>query len=247
MRCLLALLVLLTACTATDELSAGPPRTPDETLAALRERTGKLASFYGVVSVAYDGPDRKGTFDAIIHWRRSGELRMTAYKDLLLAAPDVFDLLLGREEWALVSDDHEVKKRGPRAELPGAEPRFAAVHWAGDVMFRPGTLGPEAKVSSEGELQLVRTTIPSGATAIWTVDPRTLAVQAGELICPDERRIHLRFREWKAPAPGLLLPGRVELQDPTGETVMQMRLKDFELDPALEDALFSPDVVLEDE
>lgn len=244
-----ALVVLsLAACATPEELASGPPRTPAETLAALEERTGKVRSLYGVVEIAYDGPDREGTFDAIVHWRAGragGELRLTAYKDLFLAAPDVFDLLLLPGEWALVADDHALKRRGPRAELPASEPRFAAIHWAGEAMFLAGLIGTEPRVAGEGERRLLRTTLSSGAAAVWTVDPRTLAVPEGEVIAPDGRRIALRFSDWKAPAAGVLLPGRVELHDPTGETRMEMRLQEYELDPALADELFSPDAVLE--
>ena len=245
--------LLLCACAAA-ELPQGPPRSPQETLQALRERTGQVSSLYGVVEIAYDGPDRRGTFDAVVHWRAPGELRLTAYKDLLLAAPDVFDLLLTPEAWALAArpdgPDDEVRARrsGARAELPAEEPRFAAVHWVGEGLFLPGAVGEQAtvEVAEEGARQLVTTRLGSGASVTWTVDPRTLAVSGGEVVGGDGRRIALRFSGWIVDQ-GLLLPERVELSDPRGETRMTIRLREHELNPVLDGAIFLPRAVLEAE
>jgi hypothetical protein len=250
---LAAATLLAAACATGDALPSGPPRAPAETLGALRARTRAVSSLYGVVEIAYDGPDRRGTFDAVVHWRAPGELRLTAYKDLLLAAPDVFDLLLTPREWALVArpdgpqDDVRARRRGPRAELPANEPRFAAVHWVGEGMFLAGAVADEATVEEADGRQRVRTRLASGAPVTWEVDPRTLAVPAGEVEGEDGRRIALRFAAWRALAPGVLLPGEVELSDPRGRTRMAMRLREHELNPALDAATFRPESVLEAE
>lgn len=245
------LLGLLAGCAATGELPQGPARSPQETLAALAERGARARTLYGVVEIAYDGPDRRGTFDAVVHWRAPGELRLTAYKDLLLAAPDVFDLLLGPEEWALAArpdsdDGGRTRKRGARADLPGEEPRFAAVHWVAEGLFLPGLPAPGSTIEAAGERQRLSTRLASGAEVTWLVDPRTLAVVSGEVTCGDGRRITLRYAAWRADQ-GLPVPGEIELTDPRGETRLLIRLREHEVDPALDPSTFRPESVLEAE
>lgn len=257
--------LLLAACTGPPPLPEGPRRTPAETLAALRARGAQVHSLYGVIVIAYDGPDRRGTFDAIVHWEAPGRLRLTAYKDLLVVAPDVFDLLLTPEEWALAArpdgpqDEVRARRRGRREDLPAAEPRFAAVHWVGEGLFLPGALsGPaevlEAEVLEDGERQRVRTRLASGAQAEWLIDPRTLAISEGTVTGGDGRWIGLRFSGWRADeaeagqgAGGVLFPEQVELSDPAGQTRMTIRLREHELNPALDPAVFAPRSVLEAE
>lgn len=257
-RALLPLVSLLLACAGPPALPEGPRRTPEETLAALRARGQQVHSLYGVIEIAYDGPDRRGTFDAIVHWEAPGRLRLTAYKDLLVVAPDVFDLLLTPEEWALAArpdgpqDEVRARRRGRRADLPAAEPRFAAVHWVGEGLFLPGAVSGLAEVLEDGERQRVRTRLSSGAEAEWLIDPRTLAISEGTVTGGDGRWIGLRFSGWRADEAeagpgGVLFPEQVELSDPAGQTRMTIRLREHELNPALDPAVFAPRSVLEAE
>jgi hypothetical protein len=214
------------------------------TVATLRSRTAAVSSGYAVLAMAFDGPERSGTLDAAVHWRAPHELRVTAFKDLVLTARDVFDLLLGSEEYALElveDDDRRTRDRGAVAVFPQAHPRFAGFFWAGESLLLAGAVhGDDGRVvRRDAETVQVAARLRNGATVTWVLSADTLTPREGRIEAPEGRVLTLRYLGW-AQVGEQILPDVVELEDPAGDFAVRMEASEFEVNVDLGTRPFDP-------
>jgi hypothetical protein len=211
----LLLLILAGACAAAPASPSPQPRT----LAEVR-------TLDAVLDLAYDGPDRRGTFEAVCNYERGRGLRLTAFKDLVvLGSEPIFDLLLEPDRFALdvAARDGEpaVHDRGPLAAFPDRHPRFAGLFWAREALFLPGALGDDARH------------VPSGAFVAWNRAPGTLEVVAGAISAP---RCELRLRYGDYQEAGDCIPRHVVYEE--GGTRIEVRVKDLDVNAPLAPGVF---------
>ncbi len=204
----------------------------------LAERSA-IDSLAAVLRMAYEGPARKGTFDAVALYQAPRRLRLTAYKDLVLATHDVFDLAIGPRWFGLEYEpegaDAPARFRGPAEALPREHPRFSGFFWAGEALFRPGAGAAARVVADDGRRVIVEALLPSGALARWTARRDTLEVLSGEVRSPQGAVIELTFGDYRRLG-AAFVPGRVTFADRAGGVRIEVRVKELEVDPPLEPA-----------
>lgn len=221
------------------------PLDDASTLAVVSSRTD-VEGVYAVIECAYDGPDRSGAFDAVVYWRAPGRLRVSAFKDLVLATRGVFDLCLGAERYAvevLGEDDEPLVERGALEDFPREQERFAGFYWAREALFLAGAIADEARVVERTADRVVLAgRVRSGAAVRWIADPDTLAIREG-LVTAGEREVRIAYAGFFAAGGGVFLPGEVTFSDPAAGTRMVMRVDEHELDPPPDPFVFDPDTV----
>lgn len=211
-------------------------------VAALQSRTRGVESAYALLSMAFDGPERSGTIDAAVQWRAPHALRVTAFKDLVLSARDVFDLLLGDVDYAFVfhDDDAPVRARGPVASFPSAHPRFATFYWAGEALLLAGAVGDEGRVVARSdELVQVEARLRNGAAVTWTLSAANLTPFMGRIVAPGERVLTIRYHGW-VEVDGRVLPREVSLDDPSAGFAVRFEASDLEVNVELDPQAFDP-------
>jgi len=213
------------------------------TVAVLRSRTAAVHSAYALLSMAFDSPDRSGTVDAAVNWRAPHELRVTAFKDLVLTTRDVFDLLLGAQEYALEfseDDDGAGRDQGPLADFPQAQPEFAGFYWAGEALLLGGAVHDVGcVVRRDGETVEVAATLRNGAPVTWVLASDTLTPRSGRIQAPGGRVLTLRYLGWTQVG-GHFLPHSVELDDPSAEFSVRFEAVELEVNVELDPTVFEP-------
>ncbi|MGE0707586.1 MAG: hypothetical protein AB7N76_10410 [Planctomycetota bacterium] len=244
LRCSLLAAALLCSCACAgtgaegDGAAGGPTRSDEEVVAALRERSARLRALEAVIAMTYDDGARSGTCDAVFLYRAPRELRLQAYKDLVVSDRQLFDLLLTPGGYALDTsfEDPPVHARGPLARFPAEHPFLAGVYWAGEALFLPGAAAPGAEIrvlARRPDAIRVETRLASGARAEWDLDPTTLRVARGFVDAPP-LRVQLGYSDYgrtigEGPSGALDLPRRVSFR--AGDTRMRVDLRELSLDP----------------
>jgi hypothetical protein len=240
------LLFLLIPLSLAGCLSSGPdnfPRTEATTaeiVSSIRGRNASVRSLSAVVAMVYEGPDREGTFDAVVLFQAPRKLRLQAFKDLVVDSKDLFDLILSPEGYAFRHEfeDDTVEDKGALEAFPEAHGRFSGIYWAGKALFVPGAAASDAPVEVTGHLATgvrVETRLESGLRAEWDLDPKTLRPLRGVVHAPN-RLIHLEYLDYEGRGGPADVPEEVRFRD--GPTQIQVRLADLELDAELEADVF---------
>jgi hypothetical protein len=208
-------------------------RSDAEVIAALRAKCSRLSSLSAVVSMAYSDAQRDGTFEAVFLYRAPRELRLQAYKDLIVENKQLFDLLFSPRGYALSHelDDDPLKAAGPLAEFPQAQRHFAGVFWASEALFLPGAADPQAPIrvlARRPDAIRVETHLFSGARAEWDLDPHTLRVTRGFVDVPP-LRVQLEYGDYRGEGGLLDLPHEVSFRE--GDTRLRVQLQELDLSP----------------
>tara|TARA_R110002072_G_scaffold227724_1_gene384554 strand:+ start:873 stop:1454 length:582 start_codon:yes stop_codon:yes gene_type:complete len=190
--------------------------------------------------MVYEGPDREGTFDAVVLYEAPRKLRLQAFKDLVVDSKDLFDLILSPQGYAFRHefDDAPVQTKGPLVDFPQDQPRFSGIYWAGKALFVPGAAAEGTAIEVTGHLATgvrVETRLESGLRAEWDLDPQTLRPLRGVLYAPN-RLIHLEYLDYEGRGGPADVPEEVRFRD--GATKIRVRLADLELDAELEPDVF---------
>ena len=131
-------------------------------------------SFYAVLSLDFESPDRDGTFDVVMHYQAPATFRFTAFKDLIVSTHDLFDLVMTPERFTLRTTPEGEEEprvfRGLLEDLPKLHPRYRGFCWAAHALFLPGAVDDEPSLEGEFDLE-VMTRLPSGIPVRWGVDP----------------------------------------------------------------------------
>lgn len=246
MRVALPILVLVLAgcCSAPIQPSVFPEvgeLSDAEVVEVLRERTAGVTSLYAVLTMSYDGPDRNGTFDTVLNFMEPGTFRFTAFKDLVLAEHDIFDLVLSPPRYQVLyeaqGDDGVTLHEGTLEALPTEHPRFSGFAWTGTAFFLPGVPGEDPVVEREDEHIAVKTTLLGGAAVTWICDPRTLEVRAAYVTPFPGRELVLTYGDYREYG-GRVFPGKVTYVDRRAEISITAEADEVEVDPVLEVELF---------
>ena len=240
-RSLLLVLVLASACCAP--VKPSPYRavgevSDAEVVSILRQRTPPLGSIYAVLTMTYDGPDRSGTFDVVMNYLAPESFRFTAFEDLVLAAHDIFDLVMLGQRYAVRyeqdDDDEPQLHEGELGALAKEHPRFSGFAWAREAMFLPGNLPaePEPEVVRDGGSIEVRSVLSSGVPVRWKLDPETLAVDGAELTPTGEQPVRMVYADYEQRG-SRILATTVRFEDPARGVVIAGELDELELEPEL--------------
>jgi hypothetical protein len=213
-----------------------------DVLAVLRSRTEGVRSLYAELAMAFEGGGESGVFDVVVHYRRPGWFRLTAFRDLVVSSRGIFDLVLTPERFALVIEEPDGPRTeaGPAAGLPAVNKGFRAFAYLREALFLPGaaTEGEAAAVERREDGVLVRGRSPGGVDVVWRLEPATLGVESGEAPHPGEAApIRIDYESYRA-AGGVFLPERFTLEDPGAGISIRGVLEEVELDPALGDDVF---------
>jgi len=208
-------------------------RSDAEVIALLRARSRRLDALSGVIGMNYSSSERSGTFDAVCLYRAPRELRLQAYKDLVVDSKDLFDLLLTPQGYALDHDfeDEPVRARGELSAFPAEQPRFAGMFWTGEALFLPGAADPARPIevlARRADAIRVQTWLYSGARAEWDLDPQTLRVSRGFVSRPP-LRVQLDYSDWDGVGALLELPSQVRYRE--GDTEITVRVSELDPDP----------------
>jgi len=240
-----ALILLIPLCLAGC-LSSGPDSFPQTTastaeiVSSIRARNAEVRSLSAVVAMVYEGPDREGTFDAVVLYEAPRKLRLQAFKDLVVDSRDLFDLILSPEGYAFRHEfeDAPLETQGALADFAQDQPRFSGIYWAGKALFIPGAAAAGSPVEVTGHLATgvrVETRLESGLRAEWDLDPQTLRPLRGVLHAPN-RLIHLEYLDYEGRGGAADVPEEVRFRD--GPTKIQVRLADLDLNTDLEPEVF---------
>jgi hypothetical protein len=245
---LLASIAILAAGCGARERNWPFPRTDarDDAaiLATLAERTSGIESLYAELSMSFETRERSAVLTAVVNYRAPDTVRMTAFKDLLIASRSVFDFLLAGGRFVAVIEGEKGRERreGPIDDLGRIHPGFRALGALREAMFLPGRVAPGAPARIErspGRITL-HTTTPSGDPVSWRLDPETLGVLSGEVLFggagPPATVIYESYR----PAGTAFVPESFRLDDPGAGMRLEGLLDVLEVNPALDPGVFEP-------
>jgi hypothetical protein len=220
------------------------PAGDGEVLAILRSRTEGVESAYAELSMSFEGLERSAVATAVVRYEAPGKIRMTAFKDLLVSARGIFDLLLAPGGFVIeVEGESGPERRSGGAGDLSALPRgFRALAALREAMFLPGRIpaGAPAAVERDGGRVVVRAAVSSGHEVEWTLEPRTLGIESARLrLVGAPEPITVEYSSYRL-AGGVYIPEAFTLRDPGEGVVVEGLLEDIELNPALEPAAFDP-------
>ncbi len=173
-------------------------------------------------------------------------MRLVAFKDVVIATENVFDIVLGPREYAIAMarDDPPTADHGPIEAFTDRHPDFAGLFWAREAFCLPGVIGGSARVYDLGTDLWIETVLSSGARVGWEADRATLEVHRGIIEAPDGRVYLLEYQDYRLDN-GLLVPGRVLFQDPGQSISIEARVDAVEVNPTLAETWFDPASVAE--
>ena len=213
-----------------------------EVVHTLRART-ELDSFYAVLSIDFESPERDGTFDVVMHYQAPASFRFTAFKDLIVSIHDLFDLVITPERFALRytpdGEDEMRVFRGPAEDLPAQHPRFRGFCWAAHAFFLPGVLGETVRVQGVFEREVL-TRLANGVPVRWVLDPDTLEVRSAVLAPAPGVTLRLSYSDYER-AGDRFFPRWVTFKDPSAKTSITARPSEYEVNPALDAGTFELD------
>lgn len=211
-----------------------------EVISTLRAKSARLSSLTAVIGMSYRDDKRDGSFEAIFLYRAPRQLRLQAYKDLVVHDKQLIDLLLSPLGYAIKHDldATPVDDRGARADFPKAHPGFAGMSWTGEALFLPGAADAEAPIEilarRPGAIR-VATTLYSGARAEWDLDPVTLRVSRGFVSAPP-LRVQLDYSDYQGAGGALDLPNEVRFR--SGDIELRVQLRELDLEPEFTPSAF---------
>lgn len=212
-------------------------------LATLKARTD-VKSFYAVLSMAYEGPDREATFDAVMHYLAPETYRFTAFKDLILATADVFDLVIKPDGYAVrytpEGADEPSVFRGQTENLATDHPRFRGFLWAGEAFFLPGSIAGAPRIVQHFDGIDVLGRLANGVAVRWEADSDTLEVYTAVISPPSGEALHLSYFDYSRNK-GRFFPGRIRFRDPSADTLIIATPIEYEVNPKLDAAVFELD------
>lgn len=242
---------LLTSCRAPETHNWPFPEVPGEVrvaaqrgdaprvLAVLRDRVERVESLYAELTMTIEGGERSGVFDTVLYYRAPQELRITAFRDLVVSTRDVFDLVLSEDAYVLRLDEdgEEQVYRGRASEL--SHQGFRVFGLLRARIFLPGLVvpGESAHVGAQDGVLEVTVTGASGRV-VWGADSRTLGIRkatvkglggevSAELEYLSYRRVH-----------GAYLPERFRIVDVRSGITLSGWLRHVELNLELDSEIF---------
>jgi len=223
----------------------------------LRSRTDAVRSLQAVLSITYESSEFEGTFSAVCNYQAPRRMRITAFKDIVIGTRPIFDMLFTEKEYAIdvaeMKGTKAVHDLGKLKDFPAKHPRFASFYWAGEAIFLPGLLSPDASVAfpyrsapndatrRDPWRETVKGKLPTGAEILWYLDTRRLEILWGYLTAEPATDSIVSYSAYRADQ-GAFIPTRVILCDGPKMTVT-CKVEDLEVNIPLDPSIFSPDSV----
>ena len=242
-----ATLVLVLAGCRSSERNWPFPRTEarDEAtiLATLADRTSGIESLYAELAMSFETKERSAVCTAVVNYRAPDAIRMSAFKDILIASRSIFEFLLTGNRFITVFEggnglEHQ---EGALEDVDRMQPGFRAMIALREAMFLPGKMQPGAPVRIDrapGRITL-HTVTASGHAVRWELDPDTLGVLSGQVSFDGWEPVTVHYESYR-PAGRAFVPERFRLADPAAGIVLEGWLEDLELNPELDPGLFDP-------
>jgi hypothetical protein len=241
-----AVFLTLTACASVPAPSPFPPLeaySHAEKAQVMRARTTGLRTLAAVLTMAFSSGERQGTFEMIVNYDASGQMRFTAFKDLGLSTRPIFDLVFARQQYYLELHDEARKRRrqGHLSQFVQDNPEFRAFLIAGEAFFLPGFDGSgHLPVFTDAAASRFTTRLKSGATAQWFARPDTLEITAARLQWnggPEPVALRLEYSHYQQ-IEMYYIPGRVTLTDPQLGFTTQALVKQVDINVPLVEGTF---------
>jgi hypothetical protein len=213
-------------------------------LGTLANRTSGIRSLYAELAMSFDTGERSAVLTAVVNFIAPDRIRMSAFKDILIASRSVFDFIIGGGKFVAVLEGEEGPERreGALDDLERVHPGFRAMGAMREAMFLPGRIPPgaPARVERSQERITLHTQTPSGHPIAWELDPDTFGVTGAKVSFggggPPATIVYESYR----PAGTAFIPERFRLDDPGAGVVLEGWLEDLEVNPELDPALFDP-------
>ena len=190
---------------------------PADRAQVVQSRTTGVQTLTATLAVSYTVGKQRGTFDMVVNYAAPGVLRFTAFKDTLLSAQILFDLLLTGETYHMYTHDDagEQTHQGPVQQFAQL-PQFNAA----------GT-------------QLT-TRLRSGASAHWFAKAKTLEITQACFLWQAKAGavpLVLRYQDYRQ-AGNYYIPHRVTVLDRRLGFTAQSVVKDVEINVPLAPGAF---------
>ena len=203
----------------------------------VQSRTTGVQTLTATLAVSYTVGKQRGTFDMVVNYAAPGALRFTAFKDTLLSAQILFDLLLTGETYHMYTHDDtgEQTHQGPVQQFAQAYPTFRTFFLLGEAFFLPGfdAQGQLPQFNAAGTQLTTR--LRSGASAHWFAKAKTLEItQACFLWQTEEGTIPLglRYQDYRRVGT-YYMPYRVTVLDRRVRFTAQSVVKNIEINVPL--------------
>jgi len=151
---------------------------PAERAQVVQSRTSGVQTLSATLAVSYTVGTQPGTFDMVVNYAAPGMFRFTAFKDALLSAQILFDLLLTRETYRvyLHDDTGERTRQGMVQQFAQDYPTFRTFAVLGEAFFLPGFDGQGQLPRVNGRGTRLTTRLRSGARARWFARAESLEI-----------------------------------------------------------------------
>ena len=212
-------------------------------LATLADRTSGIESLYAELAMSFETTERSAVFTAVVNYKAPDRIRMSAFKDILIASRSIFEFLLIGNRFITVFEGGNGLERqeGSLEDVDSVQPGFRAMIALREAMFLPGKVQPGAPARihrAPGRITL-QTVTASGHAVRWELDPDTLGVLSGQVSFDGREPVTVRYESYR-PAGKLYVPERFRLSDPGGGIVVEGWLEDLEVNPELDPGIFDP-------
>jgi len=211
-------------------------------LATLADRTSGIESLYAELAMTFETTERSAVFTAVVNYRAPDRIRMSAFKDILIASRSIFEFLLDGKRFITVfeGDNGPERQEGALEDVDRMQPGFRAMIALRESMFLPGRMQPgaPARIDREGGRIALHTVTPSGHAVRWDLDPDTLGVVSGHVsFDASQRPVTVQYESYRE-AGRVYVPERFRLSDPAGGIVVEGWLEDLEVNPDLDPGIF---------
>ena len=98
-------------------------------LATLADRTSGIESLYAELAMAFEATERSAVFTAVVNYRAPDRIRMSAFKEILVASRSIFEFLLDGNRFITVfeGDNGPERQEGRLEDVDRVQPGFRAM------------------------------------------------------------------------------------------------------------------------
>jgi hypothetical protein len=242
-----AVCLMLMACASSSSRSPFPTLgalSQAEKAQVIRSRTMGLKTLEAVLAMTFTGWKQHNTFDMIVNYDATGQMRFTALKDLGFNTRPIFDLLFAGAQYRLETHDEAGvhTHQGSVAQFAQNHAPFRAFLIVGEAFFLPGFDGRgNPPVFNNATASRFTTQLKSGTTARWSARPDTLQITRAHIEGGEDGQgstaFLLRYSDYRQ-VEAYYLPGRVTLLDRRLGSTTQALLKQVEVNMPLAPGIF---------
>jgi hypothetical protein len=200
----------------------------------VRARTTGLRTLTALLTVAFSGRERQGTFDMVMHYAAADKMRFTAFKDLAFSTRPIFDLVFVGDQYHVTMQDQGERHvyQGQVARFAQDMPALRVFLLVAEAFFLPGfdSFG-NPPVFIDAATPQFTTRLNHGVTAHWFARPDNLEVIHARLdwVSPRGRISYfLEYSDYRQ-LEAYHIPGRVTLREPQDGFVTRTVVKQVDI------------------